>query len=361
MTLQSEISTRRCSHCSRSFTHKSSLVRHSKRCLQDIRAPSRQRSCHHCTLAKAACDRQRPNCGRCRTRSLDCVFTTSLGYWGQEGNFELQPHNRAPPAQHNTPLRQTTEKITASSNSDDESRTVVSQNQGNIAPQLVLSPQRRQVLLGTAPGVPTSDAAVRHTMHFVIRVLKSWPRLIAIHNFALLPPVIHRVQVKDSLPDPLANCHALVSMWASHKVDSSVFVQETIQREVKRLLDQMFNEFDLLAAAQSILMLLIVLYFGFELTSERDARLLVATWDVKHALAATGLFLEEEASHDKIPPWRNWAIVSAKRRTILALNHLEPPASPRGGTSLERDGGTHVGASLQSLGEQVDLGKLQDG
>lgn len=43
---------------------------------------------------------------------------------------------------------------------------------------------------------------------------------------------------------------------------------------------------------------------------------------MKHRLAGTGLFLEHEANHT-IPDWRQWAIVSAKRRTILALHHVE--------------------------------------
>jgi hypothetical protein len=53
-----------------------------------------------------------------------------------------------------------------------------------------------------------------------------------------------------------------------------------------------------------------------------EAELIVQTWDVTQALAATGLFLDQESRNVR-PPWRDWAIVSAKRRTILALHHVE--------------------------------------
>jgi hypothetical protein len=71
---------------------------------------------------------------------------------------------------------------------------------------------------------------------------------------------------------------------------------------------------------------MILLFFGRVehpiVSHPTDAELLVEIWDVKHRLASTGLFLDEE-SKQIVPCWTNWAIVSAKRRTILALHHLE--------------------------------------
>lgn len=73
-------------------------------------------------------------------------------------------------------------------------------------------------------------------------------------------------------------------------------------------------------------MLLIVLFFGTPegsfMTQRDQAQLLIDIWDIKHRLAATGLFLESESSHE-VAQWKPWAVVSAKRRTILALHHLE--------------------------------------
>lgn len=89
---------------------------------------------------------------------------------------------------------------------------------------------------------------------------------------------------------------------------------------------QSYTELDLLAATQSILILAIILFFGDTqapaVSHPLDAQLLVEMWQIKHHLASTGLFLEEEVKHT-LPPWKKWAIVSAKRRTIISLHHLE--------------------------------------
>lgn len=54
-----------------------------------------------------------------------------------------------------------------------------------------------------------------------------------------------------------------------------------------------------------------------------DAELLVQVWDVRRKLAMTGLFLEEEVEHRQPSSWREWVMVSVKRRTIMGLSHLE--------------------------------------
>ncbi|RFU77338.1 zn2 cys6 dna-binding [Trichoderma arundinaceum] len=117
-------------------------------------------------------------------------------------------------------------------------------------------------------------------------------------------------------------------MWITHSEGSRDLVQQTILEEVRRLLRDYhsYGEMDLLAATQSMLILLIILFFGIghspALAHPIDAQLLIEMWNVKHSLASTGLFLEEESNHT-LPSWKEWAIVSAKRRTILALHHLE--------------------------------------
>ncbi|KAM0263346.1 hypothetical protein ACHAQJ_001202 [Trichoderma viride] len=117
-------------------------------------------------------------------------------------------------------------------------------------------------------------------------------------------------------------------MWITHSEGSRDLVQNTIHDEVRRLLRDYttYNVMELLAAAQSMLILLIILFFGIgqspALAHPIDAQLLIDMWDVKRRLASTGLFLEQESNHT-LPSWKEWAIVSAKRRTILGLHHLE--------------------------------------
>ncbi|UKZ69228.1 uncharacterized protein TrAtP1_010238 [Trichoderma atroviride] len=117
-------------------------------------------------------------------------------------------------------------------------------------------------------------------------------------------------------------------MWITHSEGSRDLVQNTIHDEVRRLLRDYntYNVMDLLAAAQSMLILLIILFFGIghspALAHPIDAQLLIDMWNVKRSLASTGLFLEQESNHT-LPSWKEWAVVSAKRRTILGLHHLE--------------------------------------
>ncbi|CAH0057552.1 unnamed protein product [Clonostachys solani] len=196
---------------------------------------------------------------------------------------------------------------------------------------MVPSEERRRVLLGATPGTPNSSSGAMHTANFVIRVLKSWARLVATHHVCKLPPFIHRLQISgdSSIPPPLANCFTLVKMWSEHTQGSMGLVENTILLEIQRLLREYvsYNEADLLAALQSLLLLFTILLFGLNRTGSAivqpvEAELIVKVWDVMSSVTGTGILLEEEQSH-VLPTWREWALVSAKRRTIQALHHLE--------------------------------------
>lgn len=74
-------------------------------------------------------------------------------------------------------------------------------------------------------------------MHFIIRILKSWPRMMAAYDTAhLLPPFIHRLQLADGMPTSLADCYTLVRMWTGQEAESRGLVHQTILQEVRRLL-----------------------------------------------------------------------------------------------------------------------------
>lgn len=148
---------------------------------------------------------------------------------------------------------------------------------------------------------------------------------MAVHGSAYLPPIIHPLQ---SIPQPLTNCYTLVTMWAQHAAESSELVQRTLLSEVHAVLHghESYNESNLLAAAQSLLLLLTILFFAFSdkstLTKSASAQLLIDVWSVKRHLAATGIYLDKETQHT-VPSWKSWAIINAKRRTIMALHRLE--------------------------------------
>jgi hypothetical protein len=69
---------------------------------------------------------------------------------------------------------------------------------------------------------------------------------MAAHHTAQLPPPIHRLQVVDGVPTPLANCYSLVKMWADHTDGSRELVKNTILHEIQRLLGEVSTEEELM-------------------------------------------------------------------------------------------------------------------
>lgn len=127
-------------------------------------------------------------------------------------------------------------------------------------PQLVISAERKRVLLGQ-PGTPSTDIVVRHTVQFVIRILRAWPRVLASYTATdQLPPMIHKAQLAESMPGPLANCCTLVRMWADHSEHGSrTLVKVTILEEVRRLLREVSNNSIFLPKAGSTILALLTL------------------------------------------------------------------------------------------------------
>ena len=155
---------------------------------------------------------------------------------------------------------------------------------------------------------------------------------MAAHGTCYLPPIVHHLQRDDvtgDLPLPLQNCFAITKLWAQHTPATSIPVQNSIRSEVQRLIQEhsSYEEWDLLAAAQSLLLLLSILLFTEQrysiLTVPTAAQLLIRIWEVKRKLTNTGFFLASEMSGQVPSSWRSWALVSAKRRTIMSLHYVE--------------------------------------
>lgn len=120
---------------------------------------------------------------------------------------------------------------------------------------LVPSEERRRVLLGAAPGTPNSSSVAMHTANFVIRVLKSWARLVATHHVYELPPFIHRLQLSGdrSIPTPLVNCFTIVKMWSEHTQGSMGLVESTVLLEMQRLLREVSKTYSATAPKRHLL------------------------------------------------------------------------------------------------------------
>jgi hypothetical protein len=245
-------------------------VRHSKRCSSGAAPPSRRKSCRHCVASKSRCDLKQPVCGTCKARDINCEFATRGGdvdgpevdtigipttanLMQQDGSAQdhegscdslsaSNGHQSTWPIQtHDTSafLR----SVTPASSSFDN-HPAITTDPGDLAPELFISEARRQMLLGSAPeSPPESEAAARHIVAFLIRALRSWPRLMSSYHTALLPPVIHRLQLENGVPKPLANCYTLVSMWSGHVEGTHDLVRDTIVAELQRLLGEVGSRF----------------------------------------------------------------------------------------------------------------------
>ncbi|ETS80693.1 hypothetical protein PFICI_08222 [Pestalotiopsis fici W106-1] len=190
------------------------------------------------------------------------------------------------------------------------------------------------------PGSLNLNLVETRTVNLITRILKSWPQLMAMHHTSHLPPMIHPVQLMCGIPKPLERCYRLVNMWADRTETSTGFVYDAILLEIQKLIGEChtYNELDLLPAVQSLLILMIVLFFCFSgppTTSELSiqAQILGQVWNVKSQLASSDLFVPLEPM-DPMPKWKEWAVKSAKQRTLLGLHHVEWVWSLRHGHAI---------------------------
>ena len=203
--------------------------------------------------------------------------------------------------------------------------------QGSQAPDLTFDPSALAVhstsptenMQMTSPQFPVVD----HLLH----KFRSWPRIFQSYGTQQLPPIIHWVQLVDGrkLPRSLQRCVGLLHSWVEGGQGTNPDQPHTaILREIEVLLSgyHSFDESDLLAAAQSLFIYLVLILFdenGHAKSSTHTcAQLLIDAWGIKRKLAATGLFLQSEMEH-RVPAREDWAIVSAKRQLLISLHHIE--------------------------------------
>ncbi|KAI1758135.1 hypothetical protein F4782DRAFT_476710 [Xylaria castorea] len=190
-------------------------------------------------------------------------------------------------------------------------------------------------MLALAARTITQDppALVEHSVQTLFRTFRSWPRMLA--KGIQLPPVIHFFQFccdgkRDlggggdaGMPRHISRCVTLCKMWVWQAEDSGQIVQAAVRGEAENILTKYrtYEAPTLLAAMQSLLILLILLLFP----SNRQGTMSVipgpifaAVKEMADYVLSTGMLLHEEASH-VCPPWRIWAHIEAKRRTLVSI------------------------------------------
>ncbi|KAL1956926.1 hypothetical protein VTO42DRAFT_6673 [Malbranchea cinnamomea] len=350
-----------CRHCGTKFGYKSSLVRHLKKKCNKLNASNnRRKSCHLCVLSKTRCDLKHPSCSRCSARRTPCRYPNMLDPANPPNNlgpseigtaavssagpdvFDTLLADVAPSWTHSTngfPSDSMTDLfpvLGSSGQQDIESTTTTGISDSNV---MLLSNGTNNVpsLLETIPNQyllpePTetpSGATVltTHGMEFAFKVLRGWPRMLA-EEFQL-PPLIHFTQVnpEKTLPQPLANCITLAKMWHWQCEGAEQIVQDTVLGEVNNVLNKMqeYDEIDLLAALQALVMHLIMLLFPSKNSTRpvaRDDLMYERLKRLISQLVTTGLFLQEERKQVR-PSWEAWIHITSKRRAVLSLFLLQ--------------------------------------
>lgn len=186
---------------------------------------------------------------------------------------------------------------------------------------------------------------VKQSMKTLLRVMKTWPRILA-KGFQS-PPILHHTHTdpKTSL-DSMRTCISISKLWASQPaLLATDYICQTILHEIRTIFVsyRSLDETHLLAAFQSLLMYLIMLmYPGCNKISVAllDPGLLLCVQRMVSYVAKTGLMLTEERDNIR-PSWESWVHVSAKRRAVFSLYLLRWSYAVHHG--LESFACTHLG------------------
>ncbi|KAL4733633.1 hypothetical protein BDV11DRAFT_213617 [Aspergillus similis] len=311
------------------------LLCHDK-CNQPRPQTIRRKSCSQCVADKTRCNLKRPSCSRCSMRQILCHYPTPFPDLSDCPSPEREETALAPqftPAalsEEPTGILVLPEPQAADSSSLFEALLADAPLWDMSFPldtSTLPSPRCDSAALvanGSAQPAAESPAAAlaNHSMEFIFRVLRSWPRMLA-ENFQT-PPFIHHSHVADSktLPQPLANCFTLVKMWHGQCQGAEDMVHHLVVNELNSILTKLddLDEPSLLTALQAVVIYLIILLFPSRNSPPTlpTPSLLHKIQDLGNHAANTGLFLQEEREAMR-PSWTAWVHVTSKRRAVLSL------------------------------------------
>ncbi|RDW65850.1 Zn(II)2Cys6 transcription factor domain-containing protein [Aspergillus mulundensis] len=341
----------KCPSCATTFSHRSSLIRHlRKKCNQSQSQSLRRKACAQCVANKARCNLKRPSCSRCALRQAPCQYPVSAEDPSESPSPETEEVDTLTQIDLDSLLPEPSGTLVLPEPPAADSSSLFEALFSDTAPwDLSLPvdinplPQRRDSalvlnggqaysselfgdlsapLLSPKPTLDNAAALVIHSMEFIFRVLRAWPRMLA-EEFQT-PPLIHHSHIGDgkSLPLPLANCVTLVKMWHGHCQGAEDMVHRLIMNEVNRRLTKFedLDESSLLAVLQAVTIYIIILLFpaGGSRPTLPDVNLFRKVQDLVNHTASTGLFLQEEREQMR-PDWSAWVHVTSKRRAVLSL------------------------------------------
>lgn len=227
----------------------------------------RRKSCQDCTVAKTRCDLKRPTCSRCSARQTSCQYAAAAdtppdSEDGLNDNDSLQKdvtRSFGGVGMETTRADQTSEALIANLDAFESTAANLSTIFGpdcglfdpNLNPSLnlfdnfdasipnsqlsVIRAGGNQTALSILPSTATTPSLVRHSMEFILRVLRTWPRMMA--KGVQLPPMIHPTQSPSVTKSKwLSNCYTIVKMWFGQCPGTSEIVQGTVKREMEEIM-----------------------------------------------------------------------------------------------------------------------------
>ncbi|KAF2001378.1 hypothetical protein P154DRAFT_168870 [Amniculicola lignicola CBS 123094] len=372
-----------CRICKKTFTQKSSLVRHSRRCTPGPAPSLRQKACRQCTSSKTRCDLKRPKCTRCESRCTECDYIVPMTRGTRSTSPSSENEEACSSDEYNAscevssvtdvpaisfaeaPQGLLSTDLDMNANSPFASFGFMSSSETSIAPVYNLLLDKNPIeafpwsfsgpeagLLAssaqldidysttlTAPPSRTDYASddwmlwspnpsqttpplVRHSMETLLRVMKTWPKMLA-KEFQT-PPMLHFSHTDlDTRLQPIANCITIAKMWTGQSGGTSDVVRQTVIQEMRVLFEQYrsMDERNLLAALQSLVMYTIIIMFpaGDQISvSIVDPHLFNCLQKLVSFVARTGLMLTEERDNER-PSWESWIHITAKRRAVFSL------------------------------------------
>ncbi|KAK9250411.1 hypothetical protein V1507DRAFT_438159 [Lipomyces tetrasporus] len=198
--------------------------------------------------------------------------------------------------------------------------TTLDDSDGTHATSPDVSMIQEQWMLSLWPSETPNSALAKHSMEFLFRVLRTWPRMMA--DEIQLPPLIHTTHFSNkALPLPLANCFTLAKMWMGNDTERrksfkpqllkrrNVFSTEYTEPSPVESMEPMTKEtlLQLLSIGAQLRYCLSTSRFSWGYLQR-----------VVYHVARAGLVLQEERDHVR-PSWQAWINVTSKRRAVLSL------------------------------------------
>lgn len=186
----------------------------------------------------------------------------------------------------------------------------------------IIRARQNQTALSNLPPAATAPQLVNHSMEYIFRILRTWPRIMA--KGIQLPPMIHPSQSPAVTKSKwLLNCYTIVKMWYGQCLGTSEIVQETVKKEMHEIMSayQSFDETNVLAALQALSIYLLLLLFPSNDQSSLpilEEDLFRQIRQIVYHVASSGLVLAEERTNVR-PTWEAWLHITTKRRAVLTL------------------------------------------